>query len=92
MRHLLTACVAVFLCACSLTPEYCRSLGVDVPDGAVQTGVVTEYDHCEPCAGNDGCAKQVGVDKWEVYSCGYWVRQHEFCHALYQRMKHGKPE
>lgn len=93
MRYIYGATIS-FLCSCTLTPEYCRSLGVDVPDGSLITGrVVAEHIsdsktiHLE--CGAKACAKQVAIDEWVIWSIDDDIlRQHEYCHASYQTVKH----
>jgi len=92
-RPVIAALVVVFLCACAPSPQQCRDIGVDVPDGAKPTGeiveehILAEDDVRELCAGYRGCAIQVGIDKWVIISVDdLTLRQHEACHAYYQRV------
>ena len=89
--------LAVFLYGCALSPYECRTVGVDVPGGAQQTGtIVSEHTgtpaevkaRCKKPFTNDdkGCAIPVNEHQyilWYVNDPG--ARDHERCHALYER-------
>ena len=93
MRYLLI----LLLAGCSVTPEYCRSWGVDVHDDDTITGEIVE-EHIAHwrtvqarCQGVSihGCAIPLGEHRWLIWRIDdTGVASHELCHAAYEEAGH----
>jgi hypothetical protein len=78
------------------SPALCRSVGVDVADGATVDGEIIEYHIVHPseirryCAGNRrGCTWAIMDNQYAVYTIDdAVVRTHEECHAVFQEWQH----
>lgn len=104
MKHILFIIgILLVLISCSMkpedyTPEYCRSLGVNVLDYDTITGIIIEENQsyidkvstvCQsPFEMKHGCAIPVNEHEYVLWYTYGEVLDHERCHAYYETKEH----
>lgn len=99
MKRYLFILLLLTSCSDTLSPDHCRSLGVDVANNATQTGIIVEEHKADintvkakcrrPFSYIEGCAVPVAEHEYVLwYIDDAKVRDHERCHALYEEKKH----